>query len=287
MNTIFVILVGSSNLLYSCARIVKEHYQDNVQLKVIDVAYSPMSQKYQSEFGRTDEYANKEEVFGYLDTIQTPAYILSVNNPYLFPDRFALNPMLTLINLHHAILPYHPGRNAEAWAIYEQDNVAGITWHYISGPGIDTGEIICQKQVGICDTTTSLMLLKKCEQVAKESLENLLPLEDLNRCDAIKQPTNISRTPRKAKEVPNNGFLDIEWSVYKISCFLRAMDYGIINVFPKPRCIVDNTEFEICKYSISKTDAQTQKSVYLEESNADTFLVVKQYDIVIKMKLKQ
>ena len=57
-----------------------------------------------------------------------------------------------------------------------------------------------------------------------------------------------------AKDIPNNGFLDKNWSSDKISAFLRAMDCGYSAQFPKPQMIINNQKYEIINYSLTPSD---------------------------------
>ena len=114
------IFVGSSKLLYSCADIIKTYYGDKAHIAILDTAYSPMNRSYKTKFPELFDCSTKDEVFEILDG-NNRGIILSINNPYIIPKRFYENSEYTIINLHHALLPHHPGRNAEACAIFDQD----------------------------------------------------------------------------------------------------------------------------------------------------------------------
>jgi len=62
-----------------------------------------------------------------------------------------------LINLHPSLLPKFPGREAWAQALAAGETVTGCTVHYVDA-GVDSGEIIAQREVPILpnDTPTSL-----------------------------------------------------------------------------------------------------------------------------------
>lgn len=278
------ILLGSSGLLYSCARIIRDYYEDKAIIKVIDTAYSPLRKKQAEEFGGASEYQSKQEIFAFLDTIDSPTILLSINNPYIIPLRFTENQLFTIINLHHALLPNHPGRNAEAWTIYNQDDIGGITWHYISGKGIDTGEIICKREVEISDKTTSLMLLRMCEKMAEESLKSLLPIEKLRKEDAEKQPSQ-EFSPKKAIEIPNEGYVNWDWTIEQISAFLRSLDYGGLNVLGKAKCVWNNTTYTIKKYSISNLDYISERTITLSEADEKICIEVLEKNKNLRMKL--
>jgi len=69
-----------------------------------------------------------------------------------FLDLFPLG----VINLHPSLLPYNRGQYPNVWSIVER-TPAGVTLHYVDD-GIDTGGIICQREVSVSlsDTGQSL-----------------------------------------------------------------------------------------------------------------------------------
>ncbi|MEP7072164.1 MAG: phosphoribosylglycinamide formyltransferase [Verrucomicrobiota bacterium] len=62
-----------------------------------------------------------------------------------------------IINVHPSLLPKYPGREAWAQALAAGETVTGCTVHFVDS-GIDTGEIIAQREVPILpgDTAASL-----------------------------------------------------------------------------------------------------------------------------------
>lgn len=264
-----IIVFGSAHLLYACAREVKNFYKDAVDLKIVDIAYTPLYKNSILEFGDVKIFRKKEEALLYLEDVKQPTYLLSVNNPYIFPPGICKNPWLTLINLHHGLLPYHRGRNAEAWTIFDMDELGGITWHYIS-PGIDTGDIICQRAIKISEDMTSWKLLKICEGLALNALrEELLPLEKLNRTNAHRQDT-LRMPPKKASDIPNDGYLDINWTWEKSIAFLRAMDYSALCVLGRPKVILENRTYIIGRYKAYRSE-RNKDSVELRPLDRKNF----------------
>lgn len=202
----------------------------------------------------------KEKIFDYILEQDGTTLIISAVNPFLIPIDITDNQRFTAINLHHSYLPMHPGRNAEAWAIYEEDEFAGITWHKISST-VDGGDIIAQEKILLDDTITSWKLLKIQNDVAfkrfKIFADNLLQGDVLS----VKQEKERIHTLHYSWEKPNSGFVDLSWSGNKMSAFLRSMDYGPSAVMGKPLLKgVDGVVHEISKYLILQTDKQSEES---------------------------
>lgn len=64
-----------------------------------------------------------------------------------------------VINLHPSLLPWNRGAYANVWAIVDQ-TPAGVTLHYID-EGVDTGDIIAQRQTPLTPVDTGATLYDK------------------------------------------------------------------------------------------------------------------------------
>ncbi len=173
--------------------------------------------------------------------------IISAHNYYLFPLEILQNPHLKIINYHNSLLPLHRGLNAQMWSIFVQDSLSGITWHCVNAE-IDCGEIIIQKSIPLNSTHTYLTLTQQqlelgfvafieiCDSLLHWNLNT--KMQDLS-CDS---------KFHKAKDLPNNGYLDLAWDWEQKSAFLRSMDCGKSRILPYPKIILQNKEFEILHY---------------------------------------
>lgn len=211
--------------------------------------------------------------------------MFSINNPYIIPERVCVNQNLTMINLHHSLLPKHPGRNAEAWTIYEQDVLGGISWHFIN-QGIDSGAILYQKEIAITKDITSLKLLRLCEKTALDSFDIFLPLDRIERMPVIEYKGK-RELPKKAIDIPNNGLLELNWSVDKCLAFLNALNYGGIDVLGLPRVEYQNTYFIVKKYQIKHGLQQFNERIgYYPENNVLELRDEKQYLMMTLEKIR-
>ena len=70
------------------------------------------------------------------------------------------------INLHPALLPYNRGAYPNVWSIVEQTR-AGTTIHYMD-EGVDTGDIIAQREVEVEPIDTGESLYRKLETASLE-----------------------------------------------------------------------------------------------------------------------
>jgi methionyl-tRNA formyltransferase len=91
---------------------------------------------------------------------------VSVLFGYILQAEFLALPPLGCINLHPSLLPYNRGAHPNVWSIIE-GTPAGATLHYMDA-GVDTGDIIAQRQVPVEPTDTGATLYRKLEVTSLE-----------------------------------------------------------------------------------------------------------------------
>ena len=72
-----------------------------------------------------------------------------------------------IINLHPSLLPKFPGREAWAQALAARETVTGCTVHYVDA-GVDSGEIIAQREVPILPNDTPGSLHERIQLAERE-----------------------------------------------------------------------------------------------------------------------
>ncbi|MBA2434978.1 MAG: phosphoribosylglycinamide formyltransferase [Verrucomicrobiota bacterium] len=72
-----------------------------------------------------------------------------------------------IINLHPSLLPKFPGREAWVQALAADESVTGCTVHYVDA-GIDSGEIIAQREVPILPNDTAASLHERIQVAERE-----------------------------------------------------------------------------------------------------------------------
>ncbi|MDP3278768.1 MAG: formyltransferase family protein [Deltaproteobacteria bacterium] len=124
-------------------------------------------------------------------------YILRKNIIDAFP--------MGVINVHPALLPYNRGSYPNVWSIVDE-TPAGVTVHYID-EGVDTGDIILQREVQVTATDTGETLYRKLEEVSvslfKESWTNL------QHQDHQRRPQQSGGTSHKLRDVAAIDEIDL------------------------------------------------------------------------------
>jgi len=166
-------------------------------------------------------------------------------------------------------LPKYPGRNAEAWAVFNCEQQGGITWHKVNS-GIDRGDILIQKAIVLPETITSIALLRRYAQISLDSFKEILPDLLIGTAKYTKQ-VNTDDVLYLSTMRPNDGQLNLEWTSDKMSAFLRAMDYGPLQTMGKPMI----NDYVINDYKIIE-----------ENNNVETTVLEALNKIVIRKKDK-
>jgi methionyl-tRNA formyltransferase len=201
------------------------------------------------------QFLRREEIYGRLKQLRPGALIISAINTYLFPADIV--GAHTIINYHNSLLPWHPGMNAEAWQIYEMDDYAGVTWHYVD-VNIDAGAIISQEKIPLDNGITSLKLLKRQSTLAYSCFAGFVNDLLSGGLRATGQENHHNRRWHYIKDVPNNGLLDLTWTAPRASAFLRAMDYGAINTLGLPAVMVDDKTYSCKSYQITESSQNAE-----------------------------
>lgn len=257
-------VLGTGTLALHCAVYAKEQGKEVLLFEMAEKK-SIVLQIRAEKLGIAYFHREKEWVFQRLMEETKEILLISAVNEVILPAGILAKKNVTAINLHQALLPRHPGRNAECWAIFEQDRISGITWHYMEKQ-VDRGDIIIQKEIVLSDDITAYELFQKQIQLAKEAYNEIFP--DLLTGNTVRIPQEAQKVFRyhKSFELPNEGYLDLNWAGEKRSAFLRSMDYSILHVMEPPKLIYEDRVYQWKKYEINKTTSKEEKIVMEEEN---------------------
>lgn len=103
-----------------------------------------------------------------------PDIIITCAYGQIIPKEILDYPRLGCINVHASLLPYHRGGAPIHRAIIDGDKKTGVTIMYM-GIGMDSGDIISQKEIDILDTDTAESLFDKLSIMGSELLLDTLP----------------------------------------------------------------------------------------------------------------
>lgn len=192
---------------------------------------------------------DKTELSTYLMNMNEKTLVISASNNFLFSGKLIDKENITIINFHNALLPAYPGRNAPSWVIYEGQKVTGITWHYVT-EGIDTGDIIIQRQQKIPEDIKAYELASALMYMAAEAFQDCFEEVLLERVIPTRQLFLSGRKIYGSKEIPGNGSFKLTDDPEKIYRLLRALDYGKNDIFPLAKTEFQGREVRIQRYKL-------------------------------------
>lgn len=142
----------------------------------------------------------------------------------LHPEFISLFPA-GVVNLHPSYLPWNRGQYPNVWSIVE-GTPAGVTLHFID-EGIDTGDIIAQREVQVSWTDTGETLYRKLEQEMLACFQETWPILVSGKAPRIPQPKEqgtYHRTNDVKRIDPIN--LDADYKARDLINILRARSFS-------------------------------------------------------------
>lgn len=275
-----IYVIGTGAVANSCALCVKKA-GEVVELIESRPATVPTCKQFCEKQGIAYQQLSGDVLKAFLLALNEPTLIISAANRYLFPKEVVEKNNITIVNYHGALLPKHPGRNAEAWAIYDGDKEAGITWHYVV-PDVDAGSILIQKTTPITEQTTSFTLLRINSKLVMEGFEEILSELLAGTLTGTKQTER--REIHYSWMKPNDGVLDLNWDAEKISAFLRAFDYGPLRTMGYPKVAVGGKEYEILSYKeLMNLDKDSHNTIQINTEKSQLMIQRenKEFDMLV------
>lgn len=157
-------------------------------------------------------------------------YLFSIVNLSLVSDAVLALPKKGAINFHDGPLPDYAGLNTPVWAILNQREEHGVTWHEMLSK-VDQGDIYRQERFPLVNDDTVFAVNARCFQYGFEAFGYLI--EDLENNQLERRPQDLSLQNYFGRhDRPANGAV-IDWnqSAEAISALIRALDTG---PYPNP-----------------------------------------------------
>ena len=119
-----------------------------------------------------DKIKNNEDLRSQLTQLH-PDAIVVVGYGRIIPEWMIKLPKFGNINLHASLLPKYRGAAPIQWAIAMGERVTGVTTMRIDA-GLDTGDILLQREVAISERDTSVTLAPRLAMVGAELMADTL-----------------------------------------------------------------------------------------------------------------
>jgi methionyl-tRNA formyltransferase len=130
-------------------------------------------------------------------------------------------PLMACLNLHASLLPRHRGAAPIQAAILAGDHETGISVMYMD-EGLDTGDVLLQKQIRIADNETGGTLHDRLAEIAPVALEEALTALQGGKAPRVPQDSSLATyAPKLERE---NGRLDGSEQAALLERKVRAFD---------------------------------------------------------------
>jgi methionyl-tRNA formyltransferase len=178
----------------------------------------------------------------------TPDVIVVIAYGQILPRDVLELPRLACLNLHASLLPRWRGAAPIQAAIAAGDRETGITAMYMD-EGLDTGDVLLQRNLEILPNDTGGSLHDRLAQVAPEALLESLRLLAAGSAPRIAQENALATHAPKLKR--EHGLIDWSESAEAIERKIRAY-----NPWPGAFMKLDNQNLKIFSASVVDLDGQ-------------------------------
>jgi len=193
--------------------------------------------------------------------------IVNFNSLEIFLPQLLSIPRIGSVNFHPGPLPEYAGLYVYQWAILNGEEEFGATIHWMEEK-IDSGNILSEERFPVSDGDTGLTLyfkaLKRGVVLFKKVIELAAGNGDLT---GFKQ--DLDKRKYYSGRIPNNGFINWEWSAEYITRFVRALSYRpYVSPTFVPHFKACDTEFELVSVKISEivTDREPGRVLDIRDS---------------------
>ena len=187
----------------------------------LESAISPVKQRsleFRLPITQPDKIKNNDEFRAKL-TALAPDAIVVVGYGHIIPQWMLDLPPLGNINLHASLLPKYRGAAPVQWAIARGESVTGVTTMKIDA-GLDTGDILLQRELAIAADDTSEMLAPRLASMGADLLVETL--RGLQSESVHPRPQDDARATLAPILKKQDGLIDFSRSATEIVNRLRG-----------------------------------------------------------------
>ncbi len=129
-----------------------------------------------------------------------------------------------VVNLHPALLPFNRGHYPNVWSILE-GTPAGATLHCVDA-GVDTGDILAQRELAVEPVDTGKTLYHKLEQLCLELFQEAWPDYKAGKLARRPQPANAG-TEHRSRDIEEIDAIDLDraYPARRLINLLRARTF--------------------------------------------------------------
>ena len=256
MSNLRVVFMGTPDFAVPCLdMLIAQQYQvvavvsqpDRPKGRGQNLAQSPVKQAALA-YGLTVLQPNKvkEADFQTELALLKPDLIIVVAFGQLLPQAILELPPLGCINVHASLLPAYRGAAPIHWAVMNGEQVTGVTTMYMDA-GMDTGDMILKKEVGITIDDTTGMIHDKLKDSGAQLLRETIELIAAGKAPRTPQ------SPSTATYAPmlNRDLEAIDWQ--KSALAIHNLVRGL-NPWPGAYCSYQEKNLKTWKTRVYEGD---------------------------------
>ncbi|MFA8386678.1 MAG: MupA/Atu3671 family FMN-dependent luciferase-like monooxygenase [Pelagibaca sp.] len=194
-------------------------------------------------------------------------WVLSIANLKILSPQILSLGRKGAVNFHDGPLPRRAGLNAPIWALIEGEVTHGITWHLIDD-GVDTGDILVQRNIDISPHDTALTLNTKCYEAGLTSFTDLL--HELTHGLPNRRAQDMThRSYHALTDRPEaNGVLRFDKPAFEALRLIRALDHGTYwNPLCTPKLVIGDLILNIGAASLTESSAAPGTVIAVDETS--------------------
>ena len=149
-----------------------------------------------------------------------PDIIFCIGWPQIVKKEVLEIPKYGCVGIHPTLLPERRGGAPINWCLIDGLSKSGVTLFYFS-EGVDSGDIIAQKEFEITLQDTAGTVLAKVTDIAVELIKEYYPLLEKGRAPRIPQDDDRATYTRRRR--PEDGIVDWSGTSLSIYNWIRAL----------------------------------------------------------------
>ncbi len=204
---------------------------------------------YQPKKARDEDFINEIRVL-------SPDLIIVVAYGQILPKEILEIPKYGCVNVHVSLLPKYRGSAPINWVIINGEEKTGVSTMYMD-EGLDTGDIILQKEIDLNDEITAGELHDKIMYMGADLLKDTVNMIESGNAPRAKQvDSESSYAPIMDKSL---GKIDFSKSAKEIHNLVRG-----VNPWPSAYTNYDGETMKVWKTKITVEDSTKEPGTIIE-----------------------
>ena len=163
-------------------------------------------------------------------------------------------PRFGCLNIHASLLPKYRGSSPIQWAVIDGEEKSGVTIMQMN-EGIDTGDILYQKEILLDKKETGATLFDKLTALGAEAIVEALSLLEAGKLKPV--PQNEAEASHTVMLNKAMGQLDFSKPAQELERLIRGL-----NSWPSAYTFLDGKQLKIWEAGVCGSEDEIEEAVY-------------------------